>query len=373
MITDGPRMAAYVQALRQAVKPGAVVLDIGAGTGIFALLAGQFGARRVYAIEPNDAIQVGRDLAAANGYADRIEFIQELSTRVILPERADVIISDLRGVLPLCEGHIPAIADARRRLLAPGGVLIPQRDTLWAAVVEAPQVYERYTSPWADRSYELNMAAAQDIVTNTWRKGRVTPADLLVEPQCWATLDYTTITDPDIRAEVTWTAKRTGTAHGISVWFDAILAEGIGFSNAPDQPELIYGSAFFPWSTPLALAEGDTVAVTWQANLVGDDYIWRWATCILNQGRPGQVKANFNQSTFLGVPLSPTQLRRRAASHVPALNEDGQIVQFALKLMADSTSLGDIAQQVLERFPTRFTTWQEALSRAGELSLKYSQ
>ena len=50
MIADQPRMDAYLQALRQTVKPECVVADIGTGTGIFALLACKFGARRVYAI-----------------------------------------------------------------------------------------------------------------------------------------------------------------------------------------------------------------------------------------------------------------------------------------------------------------------------------
>ena len=80
MISDKVRMGAFVRALREAVKPGAVVIDIGTGTGIFALLACRFGARRVYAIEPDDAIQVAREIAVANGCADRIEFIQAMST-----------------------------------------------------------------------------------------------------------------------------------------------------------------------------------------------------------------------------------------------------------------------------------------------------
>jgi hypothetical protein len=62
----------------------------------------------------------------ANGYADRITFHQTLSSAITLPQPADVIVSDLRGVLPLMQHHIPAIVDARQRLLAPGGVLIPR-------------------------------------------------------------------------------------------------------------------------------------------------------------------------------------------------------------------------------------------------------
>src|SRR5688572_33292764 len=99
MITDTVRMNAYTEALRRAVKPGDIVLDIGTGTGIFALLASQFGASRVYALEPNENIQAAKRLARENGVSERTRFIRDISTNVTLEERADVNISDLRGLL----------------------------------------------------------------------------------------------------------------------------------------------------------------------------------------------------------------------------------------------------------------------------------
>ena len=138
MIADQVCMDAYARALKAAVTPNSVVLDIGAATGIHALLACKFGARQVYAVEPNDAIHLAREVAVANGFGGQIDFIQDLSTNVVLPEPADIIVSDMRGVLPLFGQHIPAIVDARQRHLATGGLLIPQRDTLWVALVEAP-------------------------------------------------------------------------------------------------------------------------------------------------------------------------------------------------------------------------------------------
>src|ERR1700681_4015560 len=147
MIADRVRIDAYVQALRQAVRPGAVVVDIGTGPGIMAVLACQLGASRVYAIESDEIIQVARTIAAANCCADRIEFIEDLSTKVTLPIRADVIVSDMRGVLPLFGHHIASIADARRRFLAPAGTLIPRKDTIWASIVEAPERYAGIVDP----------------------------------------------------------------------------------------------------------------------------------------------------------------------------------------------------------------------------------
>src|SRR5579885_3123858 len=90
MVADAGRTGTYLEALRRTVRPGVVVVDLGAGTGVFAMLACRFGARKVYAIEPDEIIEVGRALAAANGFADRIEFIPHPSTEVTLPEQADV-------------------------------------------------------------------------------------------------------------------------------------------------------------------------------------------------------------------------------------------------------------------------------------------
>src|SRR5215204_2432062 len=105
MLADAPRMDAYAAALRHAVKPDSVVMDLGSGPGVFALLACKLGARRVYAVEPEGVISLAREAAEANGFADRIEFFESLSTAISLPEPASIIISDLRGVLPWFQQH----------------------------------------------------------------------------------------------------------------------------------------------------------------------------------------------------------------------------------------------------------------------------
>ena len=373
MITDQVRMEPYVEALRRVIGPEKTVLDIGSGTGIIALLACQMGARHVYAIEPASAIEVAREVVAANGYADRVTFYQELSTKVNLPEPADIMISDLRGVLPLLQHHIPSIVDARQRLLKPAGVQIPQRDTLWAAVVSSEKLYEPYTAPWTENPYGLNMRAGSRIVVNTWRKVRIEPEHILCPPQQWTTLDYTSTTSPNVSHALTWTVEDAGTGHGLGVWFDTELLDGIGFSSGPGLPEVIYGMAFFPWQEPVVLEPGDQVTVRLEANLVVDDYIWRWSMQVLGQGNEGHVKADFRQSTFWGVPLTPQSLMKRADHFVPSLNEDGRLVRFVLEQMDSGLSLREIAVQLSERFPHRFGTWNAALSRVSDLSEKYSQ
>jgi protein arginine N-methyltransferase 1 len=377
MIADEVRMDGYVRALRRVVNSESVVLDIGTGTGIFALLACQLGARRVYAIEPDDAIHVAREIAVANGCAERINFIQDLSTQITLPDRATVMVSDIGGLLPWFKHHIPSIIDARKRLLVPGGAMIPSRDAVYAAVIEAPELYGRFTDVWHDPRYGLEMEAARRIVVNTWRKGRLTREHLLVEPQCWATLDYDTVMSPDVHETVSWTVAREGTGHGLGLWFQRTLAEGVHLHNAPGAPKhnssALYSTVFFPWCEPVALTAGDAVSVTLQADLVGDDYIWCWDTHVLKHGNPGKMKAEFKQSNFFGVPLCPTQLSKQAANYVPTLNERGRIDRLILESMNGCISSGEIARSLLSQFPSHFPTWRHALSRVGEVSKRYSQ
>ncbi len=369
MIADEIRTSAYARALRAVVNQDSVVIDIGAGTGILSLLACQSGARKVYAIEPSDAITVAEEIARANGLADRIEFIQATSNSVSLRERADVIVSDLRGVLPLFEQHLPSIIDARTRFLAPRGVLIPQRDRLWAAVVEATQAYDRLVAPWAKTSSGFNMAAASSMVTNVWHKASVAREQLLSDPCCLSTIDYATVEAPDVSASMVARTLRRGVAHGLIVWFDTVLSEENGFSNAPGQPELIYGSGFFPFPSSVQLEAGDTVSVALQADLIGPEYVWTWATTVQ---RNASVTAHFRQSSFLGMPLSPGRLQKRSNEHKPSLGEDGQIDLFILQAMDGETALEQIARALLRRFPGCFESEKKAASRVSDLSERYS-
>ena len=373
MITDRRRMEAYAAALRRAIEPGTTVVDLGTGTGILALLACRYGAGTVYAIEASDTIEVARDIARVNGLADRIQFIHGRSTEVTLSGAADVIVSDLRGVLPLFEHHIPSIADARRRFLKPGGTLIPGRDVVWLAVATAPDLYEPYVTPWAQNDHGFDLGVVRSLVTNGWRKCRARASQLLLEPRPWAMLDFATIEHTEVTGDVTWVAPEAGTAHGLVVWFDTALGPDVSLSNAPGAPDAIYGQAFFPLSDPVALAAGDTVSVSLTATPVGEDYVWSWITRVRESSPVGRIRAECRQSTFFAEPLSRSALGRRSADHVPVLNEEGRLSLLILNALDAHVTLGRIADEVLAKFPASCPTWEAALARVADVSAKYTR
>ena len=97
LIADAIRTTAYQKAIFETVKDGDIVVDLGTGTGILACFACQSGAKKVYAIEKKKIIELAKEVARANNLEEKIVFVGDASTEVTLPEKADVLISELIG------------------------------------------------------------------------------------------------------------------------------------------------------------------------------------------------------------------------------------------------------------------------------------
>lgn len=370
MISCEPRMSAYARALREAVTPGCTVIDIGAGTGIFSVLACEYGAGKVIAIESNDAIELIHEAARAHGHSDRIEVFQGLSTDYKPQSKADVIVSDIRGCLPLFEHHIATVVDARTRLLAASGSMIPQRDRLQIALVESAKTYKNFEQPWLSNDYGVNLAAGHRYAVNTQTKVRLKPSDLISPTRPLAELDYRAIKDADMESTVELIASRHGTAHGFLLWFDAELIDGVGFSNAPGEPELIYGQSFFPFERPIGLAAGDRVKVRFKASWIDDTYVWNWNSALYRNGG-NEAETQYSQSSFLSKVMSARSLRRRAADYVPQPRPSQAVDLHCLSMIDGQRSLEQIATELRSRFPETFPNFQKALDHATRVATRY--
>jgi len=373
MIMDRIRTSAYRQALARAIRPGDVVVDLGAGTGLFTLHACRLGAKLVHAIEPNPIIQVAREIAQANGFSDRVAFHQATSFDVELPQPANVVVTDPRGVLPLNERAIPTIIDARRHLLKPGGVLIPQRDTIWASLVEANEIYSAHCEdPWRRSNDGFNLEAARQRRVNISGRHHLERSQLLSFPVQWNTLDYRTIETASVDGTVEFEALRPGLADGFILWFDSELIDGVSISNCPGQAELIYGQLFFPFQEPLPVLPKQLLTVDVRADLIAGDYIWQWTTQKTSAASPGEIERLYHQSSLFSNVLGPERLKKMSDQHIPSLNEEGVAYMRALELMNNRRPLGQIAEAMAAEFPKRFPSSDDALGFVGELSARWS-
>lgn len=308
MFADKARTAAYFDAIRRAVRPGSAVVEIGTGVGYFAVAACRAGARRVYAIELNPAIELAKQLAADNGCADRITFIRDDSRRVTLPEPGDVLLSDLRGVLPLFEAHIPTIIDARTRLVRAGAALVPRSDTLWVAPCTAPEEWRRDHGDFGGEPYGIDRSAVDARVRSDWYRCRFNAAELTGAGVRWATLDYATIDSANVAGRAEWTFARDGVSDGLAIWFEGDFGFGVTLSNSPCAPRTLYGQAFFPFERPLHVSGGDRLSVALAANCINGEYLWGWDST-LTRGGTDSGSVAFRQSTLASHLVSLERLR----------------------------------------------------------------
>ena len=370
MMKDAIRMDAYQEAIRRVVRPDSIVLDIGTGTGIHALMAARAGARHVYAIEPADAILVAPEVARANGLADRITFIQDFSTNVTLPVKADVVVSDLHGRLPWYQRHIPTIVDARRRLVKDHGTLVPQQDVVFLAAVEAPDLYARATDPWRQQPFGFDLSYVASRTTQAFYSGRVGRDCFLTEASQVTALDYRSITDPDVSVSLELSPVRSGSLHGFIAWFDTEVIEDVRLTSAPFEPEISYGSVFFPIAEPVSIAPGHTIRLSWRGSLQGDDYVWAWNVDV--EDSAGVRRAKFHH-TSLGLQLlSMDRLRKRAPSYQPTLGSDGTIDRIVLSLMTGERTVAEIARALMAQAPDAFESEAAAMERVRTLSERYT-
>jgi protein arginine N-methyltransferase 1 len=316
MFADKARTAAYLSAIQRAVEAGSTVVEIGTGVGYFAVAACRAGARRVYAIESNPAIELAAQVAIDNGCDDRVIFIRDDSRRVTLPEQGDVLLSDLRGVLPLFEAHIATIADARTRLMRPGATLVPRGDTLWVAPCTAPADWRRDHADMGDDPHGFSRRAVAARVRSDWYRCRLGSGELIGDGVQWAALDYATIESPHADGRAEWTFSRDGMADGLAVWFDGDFGFGVTLSNSPLAPRTLYGQAFFPFEQSLHVNAGDRLAVRLNANCINGDYLWSWDSALI-PGAPGSKSVSFRQSNLASHVVSLGRLHELSTADRP--------------------------------------------------------
>lgn len=374
MLGDPTRMAAYTTALQQTITPDTTVLDLGCGSGYFTVLAAKLGAKHVFAIEPNKAITLAKELARENGVMDRITFFQKFSDEISLPEQVDIVVSDLRGILPQHQGNIEGIIDARNNFLKPGGILMPYRDHLWCAPARDPEVHNSAVRPWnASDCTLLKMTSLSKYLIHGHHSRSIPEDGLVSEAKLWGTIDYATDTKLDHRNTLSWTIETPNTAHGIYLWFDSLLLPGVSYNYGPGIKVVVYGAVFFPWPEELHLEAGDHLAIDLSVHLGSEGYEWTWISHYTPHSK-GKPALRWSQSTFLDEEgPSKSDFTAYSPDHQTRLGKRGKIALSALKMMEQNLRNDEIANALATEFPEAKKSSASWLKFIAELAITYQE
>jgi precorrin-6B methylase 2 len=234
MLADELRNRLLCKAIKDNLKPGMSFLDIGAGCGIWAILAARLGAKRVVAVEIEEClIPVIYKHAVENGVADRIEIIHADVNHVKLRGKFDVIVSELFGNDAFGETTIRSMIDVRERFLAKGGKLIPQKLALMAAPARLEKPLEKLPA-----GLVLKTDFLKTLRFNYGQTLSLAERDtmrLLAQPKTLAEVDFTTVAEPPPLENLylSWKLRSVRQANAIatfnhSTFTDAIEMDAFG-------------------------------------------------------------------------------------------------------------------------------------------------
>ena len=366
-LADSSRVESYDSALREIVRRGDIVADLASGTGILGLLACRAGAARVFAVEMGPIAAVARAVAQANGFADRLEVQRRHSSEASLPERADLIVSDQIGRFGFEAGLLALFADARRRLLKPGGRLMPSSLELIVAPIEHPPQWDR-VSFWGGLPAGFDFAAVQAMAANTGYPTRFTTDQLLAEPATGCEIDLARNAPDLLRIDLNFAAARSGTLHGIGGWFRAQLSPSVSLSNSPLESRPIRRrQVFFPIEQPVPLAPGDVIGLA--IRILPSEKMVSWNIEV--RPRSGS-SVRFAHSTLKGMLIDPAELRMTDPSYRPALTDRGVARRSVLELCNGVRTLAEIEAEVLARHPAIFESAAAAAVFVAEVVTRYT-
>lgn len=308
MFAEEPRFLAYNKSLNKYVNSESIILDIGAGAGIFSIIAAKLGARKIVAVEPDPVINLAKELAQSNGVLDRIEFnnckIEELNTS----EKFDLIVTDLRGRLPFYRNNLEIINYSREKYLKTGGIILPGKDILYTALAASYDEYLDNIEPWHRNSMPFNNHVFQGYLSNLFYPANLISENMGSEGVRFAEIDYNKRNNLSHRYEIEYKVEKED-LYGFYVWFDSELVDDISYSNGPGSNNKIYGSAWFPFEKPLKAKIGSTIKVMLSADYIDGEYTWTWITHTPDSN--GQYSQKFRQSTFLASVFNSEQLHNK--------------------------------------------------------------
>jgi protein arginine N-methyltransferase 1 len=290
LVADAVRMNAYRAGIDRHIKPGDVVVDLGTGTGILAMLAAQRGPKIVHAIDHSNIIAIAERVASANRFSN-ISFHSISSRRFVANEPVDVILHEQIGQALLDEGMIEKTLDLKKRLLKKSGRILPGKFELY---LEPASVRSDHRVPYL---WETNVAGidfsgikaspANDRFTlsdRSWEVGARSAIDyFLCAPSPILAFDLNDIGEPtDVPGTVSASrlVRRAGRLDGFCLYFRVIFDPGVEFDTSPFSPRTDWNNLLFRMESR-EYREGDTLTYslamtdrfdfeTWVVKITGD-------------------------------------------------------------------------------------------------------
>ncbi len=245
MVRDASRVGTFEKAIKQVVKKGDRVLELGCGSGILSIIAGQCGASVIAVEADNHIASLARKNFDKYSTLD-ITLIEEDAVSFINAyelEKFDVIIAELMSIWCIEEPQVPIINLARAEVLAVGGSIIPRTISNFMAVG--------------------NFTFGNDIVDCAYPIARFTgipDASLVSETKCVNTLNFENQVPLIMQGEVTFEMYASAEINCVQISSLVELVGGVTFYTS----DTLMPVTIVPLQIPLKVSRGDKITISYE-------------------------------------------------------------------------------------------------------------
>jgi type I protein arginine methyltransferase len=283
MLNDRERTESFIQTIKETVKENDVVVDLGTGTGVLAVAAARAAASHVYAIEAGEMADVAQAVFNANNVAEKITLIRGWSTQIELPEKADVIVSEIIGNDAFAERVLQTMKDARQRLLKPGARFIPSKVIVYGLPLTIPSkitldraIIKEPLETWRNW-YDVDFSPLRKMIDYSYEplmhinSHKAVAWKILSEPIKLAEIDFSSFDETIIEQQITTKATQSGLLNGLLIFFELELGSKILTTHPRHAAESNH------WLNPVWLFEnarvvrmGDEFTIRYNYNVGGE-------------------------------------------------------------------------------------------------------
>jgi len=243
---------------------GKVVLDVGCGTGILCMFAAKAGAKKVIGIECSNIVDHAKNIVKANNLDGIIELVKGKVEEVTLPdgiEKVDIILSEWMGYCLFYESMLSTVLYARDKWLAPGGMIFPDRATLYVCAIEDRQ-YKDEKINWWDQVYGFDMSSVRKVAIAEPLVDVVDPKQVVTNSCLLKEIDLANVKVEDctFSSPFQLTMRRNDYVHALVCFFNMEFThchKRIGFSTAPESPYTHWKQTVFYFDDYLTVKKGE--------------------------------------------------------------------------------------------------------------------